>query len=242
MLSADGGTLLLHTPWFFQFFALNLQSAGQRVSCEETGHYLKYAAISGRGDRIFFAGAKLLEEEQSAEARWGSWVFQHGIWKPDWAGAAESYGNSHLRGVTISQDGKTLLLELYQERYEARIYNSDGTMRMRKEGVERPSMSPDAFLMLWENKADGLVLGDMKGKLKLWNRLGVEKIRHKTVDNSGKTFAIEGRRLLRLEQNGDLLKEAWFNADPFRMVSSTDGSMLAVVRQSKGGFVGLPSA
>lgn len=239
-LLAGPGGVLLHTPWFLQFFHPDLSEAGQRIRCEDTGHYMKYAAWSVQGDRVFFAGAKLLEEEQSTEARWGSWKLDGGAWVADWADAADHYGNSHLRGLGISRDGTTLSLEIYHERYEARLLNKDGSLRLKKESAEHPAMSPDASLLAWESQADGLVLGDGADFKKIWIRKTGQRIRHKAVAEGGDCLVIEGRSLLRLNRDGAPVWEGVFRTDPFRISASADGSTLALLRQGKAAIFRFP--
>jgi hypothetical protein len=242
LLSKDSSSLLLHTPWFLQFMDPDLRALGPRISCETTGHYMKYCALSQHADRVFFAGAKLLEEEQSTEARWASWQKRDNEWIPDWAQSKESPGNSHLRGLAFSPDDSAMILELYQEGYEFQVLNSDGSLRWRRVGGEFPILNSDASLILWENPFEGVTLTDLNGQKKLWSHKGEEKIRHKTVLEDGRSLLIEGRRLMRFDRQGGLQWEAWFQTDPYRFESSADGLKFALVRKNKGAILSLERA
>ena len=238
-LSRDASTLMLHTPWFLQFADPQLDGLGARIACEETGHYMKYAGLSPSGDRVFFAGAKLLEE--STEARWGSWKRVEGAWAMDWSQAEEHYSNSHLRSASFSADGSALLLELHREGYEFRVLNLDGSLRLRKAGVEHPVLSPDAAFVAWDSAAEGLVLASARDGKKIWFHKSGETIRHKRVDESGGALALEGRHLRRLGPDGTMRWEAWFQTDPYRFAASEDGRVMALLYQDQGAMLKLPA-
>jgi hypothetical protein len=240
-LSGDASTLMFHTPWFLMLLSPDLKGESQRVDASEAGHYLKYAAISPAGDRVFFAGAKLLEGEQATEARWGSWKKSRGKWGPDWAQAAEGEGggNSHLRGARFSADGAALLLELYQEGYEFRILGPDGSLKWRRAGVEHPVLSPDASLVLWESKIDGLVLADTSNREKLWSMKPQARIRHKQLASDGTSLLLEGNRFKKIGRDGSELWQALFKADPYRITPASGSAKFAMVYMNRCGFLSL---
>ena len=236
LLSADQRTLLLHTPWFLQFAAADLSALGPRISCEDTGHYLKHCAMSPDAGMVFFGGAKLLDEGQGTEARWACWTEKDGAWSAAWSHREEAYSNSHLRQVTLSADGGTLLVELYREGYEFRVFERNGDLRWKRAG-EHPVLSPEGSLVLWHNPYDGQTLSASDGSGNRFVRPGTEAIRHRGVDGQGDCFVIEGRRLLHLGADGGLKGEAQFANDPFRFASSQDGMALLALNKNQAAFV-----
>jgi hypothetical protein len=233
---------MLHTPWFIQTSGPSLEAWAGRISCEATQHYIKYAALSPDGSRIFLSGAKLIEDErQGSEARWGSWILQEGVWTPDWADALESYANSHLRGVQICPEGSALSLELYHQSYELRIFDASGKLRHRRERAEHACISGDARYVLWESQADGLVLAEGGDLKKRFTRRLRDRVRHKQLGTGGQSFIIEGRHAYALDREGKALWEGYFINDPYRISVSADGGSLAMVYGKKAALLKLPA-
>jgi hypothetical protein len=239
LLSADKTTLCLHTPWFLQFAKADLSALKGRVSCEETGHYMKYAALAPDASRVYFAGAKLLEEAEATQARWGCWSQDAGAWVPAWSQAEEAYGNSHVRGLSLSQDASTLVVELHREGYEFRVLDKDGKLVWKRAGGENPCLGVDGGLLCWENPFEGLTLTELSSQKKLWARPSSEKIRCKAMLQDGSVLALEGRRLVKIDLKGEIVWDDWLETDPTRLSLSISGSAMALLAPGKAALVGL---
>lgn len=242
LFSADGRQVALHTPWFVQFVASDLSRLGQRIRYEEAGHFLKYAALSADGRGLLVAGALLLEEDEDStagmEARWDYWVqAQDGSWSQAWAKAYESYNNSHLRGVAIQ--GTALMAEVYQQGYEFRIYGQDGSPRWERPGGEHARLSPNGEHLVWQNAFDEVILSRVSDKAERWKLKHEEVVRLKAVDDQGRVFMVEGRRLKVLAPDGKLLWQDVFKEDPTSLALGSRGRLL-VIKDDKAGFIRVP--
>ena len=242
LLSGDGRTLALHTPWFIQFAATDLSALGQRIRYEDAGHYLKYAALSADGRGLLLAGALLLDVDEDStsgmEARWDYWTCDDaGHWAQAWAKAYESYNNTHLRGVAI-QAG-TLLAEVYQQGYEFRLYRADGTALWERPGGERALLSPDGTHLVWQNEFDETRLSSVHDKAERWKRKNEALVRLKAVDDQGRVFLVEGRRLSVLDAKGQLVWEDYFKEDPSSLALGSGGRLL-VTKGDKAGLIMVP--
>lgn len=246
MLSADGATAALHTPWFIQLFDPKSRAMGARIRYEEAGHYFKYAAIGPDGRSLLLAGALLLEGEgeeaggAGIEARWDYWQpGPDGRWAKAWGKAYESYNNTHLRGVAISDDAEHLLAEVYQSGYEFKLYKPDGSAQWERPGGERPVMSPHCLSLAFETAYDGLVVSRAADKQKLWSHKPVDKIRFKRVDDAGRCIFLEGRHLRLFGPDGVQIWDAWLAEDPEEL-SLGVGGRLAVFSGRHAGILQLP--
>jgi hypothetical protein len=244
-LSGNGRTLALQTPWFIQFFAPDLSRLGARIRYEEAGHFLKHAALSFDGNGLLLAGALLLEEDEEdgaggLEARWDYWTqAQDGAWKQAWAQAHSSASNSHLRGVSISEDGSILAAEIYQDGYEFKLFKPDGTLLWQRLGGERPALSPQGKYLLWENSFTGVELSTVLDQKQLWAQALQAKLRLKAVDSQGRCLLLEGTRLRVLDAKGAVLWEDYFKEDPAQL-SLGPGGRLAVIKDDKLGLLKVP--
>lgn len=242
LLSGDGSTLALHTPWFVQFAASDLSALGQRIRYEDAGHYLKYAALAADGRGLLLAGALLLEmdEDSSAgmEARWDYWTRDDaGAWGQAWAKAYESYNNTHLRGVAIQ--GPTLLAEVYQQGYEFRLYRPDGSALWERPGGERALLSPGGTHLVWQNEFDETRLSTVHDKAERWKRKNEALVRLKAVDDRGRVLLVEGRRLSILDAEGKTVWEDFFKEDPSSLALGPRGRLL-VTKGDKAGLLKVP--
>jgi hypothetical protein len=184
----------------------------------------------------------LLEESEEAtagmEARWDYWTCDaSGLWTQAWAKAYESYNNSHLRGVAIA--GETLVAEVYQQGYEFRLYQPDGSVLWERPGGERAVLSPNGQYILWQSHFEGLQLSRVSDKQQLWARKSEDQWRLKAVDDKGRVFLLEGRHLLVLDQSGKILWDDWFKNDPSQLSLGRQGR-LCVVLDDKAGFIQVP--
>ncbi len=237
-LSGDGSVLMLHTPWFLHFFSADLQSESGRISCEQTGHFMKFAALSPDGMRVYFAGAKLVEDEgRGTEARWGCWAKDPEGWHAQWAGAEESGYNSHLRGLALSADGRRLVAELYCGGYEFRIFDSDGNLLWKRSG-DHPVLSPDGSLVLWEDPSAGLTLSVVDTREKSWSRRSEDRVRWKAVSDLGECLALEGRRWVCSSRDGAQKWSVWLMNDTDHVAAA--GGSLALADGFRGAMVRLP--
>jgi hypothetical protein len=240
--SADGSALLLHTPWFIQAVDPDLRALGPRLRYEDAGHFMKYAVLSSNGRRLYTAGALLLDEDEGGggamEARWDAWDLQGGAWVNAWKRAYESYNNSHLRGLQLSQDDSLLCAELWQTRYEFQLHRPDGTVVWKREG-EHPVLSPDAGLLLWESGFDGVVLARVADQAVLFKRQFEDQIRLKAVNSKGDCLIVAGRRLLILGPDGRQRWDAYFAQDPEHLGLGPQGC-LVVAGRGKAACLRLP--
>lgn len=242
LLSADGSTLALHTPWFIQFAASDLSALGQRIRYEEAGHYLKYAALAADGRGLLLAGALLLDMDEDSssgmEARWDYWTrAEDGAWSQAWAKAYESYNNTHLRGVAIQ--GQTLCAEVYQQGYEFRLYRPDGAALWERPGGERALLSPDGRYLVWQNEFEETRLSSVADKAERWKRKNEALVRLKAVDDQGRVLLVEGRRLSIFDAAGRLVWEDFFKEDPGSMALGPQGRLL-VIKGDKAGLIRVP--
>jgi hypothetical protein len=240
--SADGSALVLHTPWFIQSVDPDLRALGPRLRYEDAGHYMKHAVLSSNGRRLYTAGALLLDEDEGGggamEARWDAWDLEGGAWVNAWKQAYESYNNSHLRGLQLSRDDSLLCAELWQTSYEFQLHRPDGTVVWRRAG-ERPVLSPDAGLLLWESAFDGVVLSRVADQGVLFKRSFEEQIRLKAVTAKGDCLIVAGRRLLILGPDGSQRWDAYFAQDPEHLGLGPQGC-LVVAGQGRTACLRLP--
>lgn len=244
LLSADGRSAALHTPWFIQAFDPLQRRLGGRIRYEDAGHYFKYAAFSPDGRGLLLAGALLLSEEESGggdlEARWDWWTLgTDGAWQKAWGKAYESYNNTHLRGVAVSADGRVLQAEVFQSGYEFKLYGLDGQPLWERPGGERPVLSANASHLAWENAYDGLVLSRVADKQKLWSHKPADKIRLKAVADDGHCLVLEGRHLRLFDAAGKQRWDAWLKVDPEELSLGPQGR-LVVISGVHAGILQLP--
>lgn len=241
LLSTDGKRAVLHTPWFIQAFDPDLKALGPRLRYEEVGHYLKYALLSSDGQRLYTAGALLLDEEEGGagmEARWDAWDLTADAWVNAWKQSYESYNNSHLRSLSLSEDDSVLCAELWQEGYEYRLYRPDGSQIWKRAGVD-PVLSPQGKLLLWESHFEGVVLTRLEDHQTVYARKFEEKVRLKALADDGSCLILAGRQLCILGPDGQQRWEAWFKTDPSALGLGPAGQM-AVIRDSHAGSLHLP--
>lgn len=240
-LSADGRHAALHTPWFIQAFDPELGALGARLRYEDAGHFLKYAAFSESGARLYAGGALLLDPEEGGagmEARWDAWDLRDGAWRNAWRQVCESYDNSHLRGISLSDDGRLLCVELWQNAYETRFYGPDGALLGRR-SAEHPQLSPDGQRMVWETHFDGIAVGTPLGTEIVHQRRFGEKIRLKAPHDDGSCLVLAGRHLCVLGPDGGLRWDAWFKNDPQLLGLGPQGR-LALALDAEFGVLQLP--
>lgn len=241
LLSADGRRAFVHTPWFIQSFDPDLGALGPRLRYEDAGHFMKYAALSPDGSRLYTAGALLLDEEEGGagmEARWDAWDLADGAWVNAWKQSYESYNNSHLRGLSLSDDGGLLCAELWQEGYEFRLYRPDGSQLWKRAG-EHPVPSPQGSLLAWESPFEGVVVTRLSDRQDLYKRKFEEKVRLKALAEDGSCLVLAGRQLCILAPDGSLRWQAWFKTDPRALGLGPDG-LLAAIRWGRAGSLKLP--
>lgn len=236
-LSADGGTLLLHTPWFVQWMKPDLSALGQRLTSREVGNFIKYLRLAPDGSFIFVGGALLLEEFVGVQARYACWARQPGgAYTLAWQKEDESQDNSHIRALELSRDGSRLLALVYRAGYEFTIFDREGNSLWQRQG-EDPVLSPAGDLMLWHNPFEGLTLTQLEGRKKLWSRKAEAKVRIKQLNGDGTSLLLEGRHLLLIGRDGQVVSDDWFHTDPHDLALAEAGSLLAVVRQLNGALI-----
>lgn len=242
LLSGDGRTGLLHTPWFIQAFDPDLGWLGPRLGYEEVGHYMKYAVFNPSGDRLYTAGALLLDEEESGgaamEARWDAWDLTPQGWVNAWRETYESYNNSHLRNLSLSEDGSLLCAEVWQEGYEFRLHRPDGAL-VWKRAAEKAVLSPTGTVLVWESPFDGIVCSRVADRSTLWTRKFEDHVRFKRPLDDGRCLVVAGRNVLRLGSTGSVEWEAYLRTDPYDFGLGPNG-LLACVRLDKAGVLRLP--
>jgi hypothetical protein len=241
LMTPDGRHAVLHTPWFIQAFDPDLKALGPRLRYEDVGHYMKHAVLSADGSRVYTAGALLLDPEEGGagmEARWDAWDLEADAWRPAWKGAYQSYNNSHLRGLQLSDDGQRLCVELYQEGYEFHIYDAEGRLLWKRAG-EHPVLSGDGALLLWESHFDGVVLSRIDDQSVVYKHGFEEKVRLKAVQADGHALVLAGRHCLVLGPDGRPRWDAWFKTDPYDLGLGPQGR-LVVIRQDRAAILALP--
>ncbi len=243
LLSADGGQAFLHTPWFIQAFDPDLKALGPRLRYEDAGHYMKYAALSADGRRLYTAGALLLEDPEEGsgaamEARWDAWDLRLEGWVNAWKRSYESYNNSHLRGLSLSADGSLLCAELWQEGYEFHLFDPQGQLVWKRAG-EHPVLSPDGALLLWESRFEGVVLSRVADQQALHGLKAGDKPRLKAVADDGSRLLVAGSQILILDPQGGTRWQAWFKADP-ESLGLGPGGRLVVTHGGRAAVLRLP--
>jgi hypothetical protein len=235
-LSADGGTLLLHTPWFVQWLDPDLGALGPRLTSQQAGNYIKYLELAPDGSFVFLGGALMLEEGAGVQARWARWSRNGSELKLEWQKEDESQDNTHLRALGMSRDGSCMFALVHRAGYEFIVHDPQGNELWRRQG-EDPVLSPDGSLMLWHNAFEGLTLTELDGRKKLWSRKPEAKVRLKQVDPKGRSLILEGRHLLLFGRDGKMVSDDWFQTDPHDLSLSESGTLLACVRQLQGALI-----
>ncbi|HXB97046.1 MAG TPA: hypothetical protein VNZ54_03280 [bacterium] len=206
-LNQDQSLAALSTPWLLQAFHPDLSGLRGRVRWEDAGHYFKYAALAPGGASLCLAGALLLDGDEggggATEARWGLWRWKDDSWVREWAGAAQSYASTQLRGVSFVAQGRLLLVELHQQGYAFQLLDPSGALRWGRAG-EHPVLSREGKRVAFESEA-GLHLCDGDG-LELWRWPHQERIRAKRVAEDGSVLVLEGLHLRLLDARG---QERW---------------------------------
>ncbi len=224
--------IALHTPWFTQFASGDLQSLGTRLPYQELDHYTKYAAFSPDGQNLLVAGARLLEDEAKSEARWSLWSRHGEAWQVRWRHQESSSSSSHLRGLHFATHAPIAALEIYKEGYEFRIIDPTGALLWRRDG-EKPLLSSDGELLLWENPYEGVTLSRVRTHEKLWATKFEEHVRAKWFDSLGRIWVQSGRILSAFNMQGEIVWAGHWVNDPFLFLAFGDGLSLIAARQDR---------
>jgi hypothetical protein len=236
-LSADGRRALLSTPWLALVAHADLSGWLGSVRWEDAGHYLKLAALAPDGSSLLMGGALLLDEAASGggatQGRWGLWQAAAGAgWPRAWGQSAESYANTHLRGLRWLGPDR-VLVELEAQGREFRVLGKDGSLQWSHRG-EQAVASPGLGLLAFEQDATLQVVG-IDGAER-WRWAHQEQLRSLRLSDDGSALALEGMHLRAFDASGRLHWTRRWRRDP-SMASllpqgavAVDGARLSLLR------------